>query len=40
MLKPFELHMPSTLDETFDLMEAHKDAMVVAGGSGRICHDA
>lgn len=33
MLKPFELHMPNTLDEAFDLMEAHKDAKVLAGGS-------
>ena len=33
MLKPFELYMPTTLDEAFDLMETHKDAKVVAGGS-------
>jgi len=33
MLKPFELYMPDTLDEAFGLMEKHKDAMVVAGGS-------
>jgi CO/xanthine dehydrogenase FAD-binding subunit len=33
MLKPFDLFMPDTLKEAFDLMEKHKDAKVVAGGS-------
>ncbi len=33
MFKPFELYIPETLAEAFDLMDAHKDATVVAGGS-------
>lgn len=33
MLKPFELYTPDTLDEAFGLMEKHRDATVVAGGS-------
>ena len=33
MLKPFDLYMPNTLEETFDLMETYPDAKVVAGGS-------
>ena len=33
MLKPFELFLPNTLDEAFDMMDANPDAKVVAGGS-------